>query len=59
MSHRKSRWNVEVAKDSCPMNAIRFRLQLGGVAKPILDLESCNGCGACLSVCPNKSNKNS
>ena len=39
------------------MNAIRFRLQLGGVAKPILDLESCNGCGACLSVCPTKAIK--
>ncbi|MDU3250841.1 MAG: 4Fe-4S binding protein, partial [Haemophilus parainfluenzae] len=25
--------------------------------KPILDLESCNGCGACLSVCPTKAIK--
>ena len=39
------------------MNAIRFRLQLGGVAKPILDLESCNGCGACLRDCPTKAIK--
>ena len=39
-------------QDSCPMSAIRFRLQMGGVAQPVLGLESCNGCGACLSSCP-------
>lgn len=44
-------------QDNCPTSAIRFRLQLGGVAKPILNLESCNGCGACLSVCPTKAIK--
>ena len=42
----ENRVECRSCQDSCPMNAIRFRLQLGGVAKPILDLESCNGCGA-------------
>ncbi|OOF57708.1 ferredoxin-type protein NapF [Rodentibacter myodis] len=39
-------------QDNCPQNAIRFRLQMGGVAQPIVDLESCNGCGACVKTCP-------
>lgn len=38
--------------DLCEVQAIRFRLQVGGVALPILDTDDCNGCGACLSVCP-------
>lgn len=38
--------------DSCEMRVIRFRPSLGGIAQMSLDLESCNGCGACLSVCP-------
>ena len=53
----ENRVECRSCQDSCPMNAIRFRLQLGGVAKPILDLENCNGCGACLSVCPTKAIK--
>lgn len=38
--------------DSCEMRVIRFRPSLGGIAEMALNLESCNGCGACLSVCP-------
>ena len=36
----------------CLQTAIVFHLQVGGVAKPELNTEQCNGCGACLSVCP-------
>lgn len=39
-------------EDSCEARAIRFKRQLGGIATPQLDLTSCTGCGACLSVCP-------
>lgn len=39
-------------EDSCEPRAIRFRRQLGGIAVPLLDLNACNGCGACLRVCP-------
>ncbi|GJH43447.1 ferredoxin-type protein NapF [Pasteurella canis] len=39
-------------EDSCEMHAIRFKRQLGGVSQPILELESCNGCGACIKGCP-------
>ncbi|MDH2926356.1 ferredoxin-type protein NapF [Lonepinella koalarum] len=38
--------------DSCDSRAIRFRPKLGGIVELILALESCNGCGACLAVCP-------
>lgn len=38
--------------DMCEVQAIRFKLQAGGVALPELDTDACNGCGACLSVCP-------
>ncbi|WP_314311078.1 ferredoxin-type protein NapF [Aggregatibacter segnis] len=39
-------------QDNCPMNAIRFRLQIGGVAQPMVNVDNCNGCGACLNSCP-------
>ena len=38
--------------DACEVMAIRFKLQLGGVAKPELDTSVCTGCGGCVSVCP-------
>ncbi|WP_439240569.1 ferredoxin-type protein NapF [Lonepinella sp. BR2474] len=38
--------------DSCESRAIRFRPQLGGIVALLLNSDSCNGCGACLSVCP-------
>jgi len=38
--------------DGCEARAIRFRLQTGGRARIELDTTLCNGCGACLSVCP-------
>ncbi len=36
----------------CEEHAIRFRLEVGGIARPLLDAGECNGCGQCLSVCP-------
>lgn len=39
-------------EDCCEQRAIRFKRALGGIAIPILNLENCNGCGACLSGCP-------
>lgn len=38
--------------DACEPQAIRFRLQVGGVATPELDPALCTGCGGCVSVCP-------
>ncbi|WP_127959969.1 ferredoxin-type protein NapF [Serratia microhaemolytica] len=39
-------------QDSCEVPAIAFRPQLNGVAQPLLDQNSCNGCGACVAPCP-------
>ncbi|WP_273395738.1 ferredoxin-type protein NapF [Actinobacillus porcinus] len=39
-------------EDNCESRAIRFKREIGGIAKPQVDLESCNGCGACIGVCP-------
>lgn len=51
--------NIEcrACQDSCESRAIRFQRNLGKAATPTLDLASCNGCGACLSVCPSQSIK--
>ena len=38
----------------CDESAIRFKLEVGGIARPLLDREQCNGCGACYAVCPVK-----
>ena len=38
--------------DSCEPQAINFQLKLGGVSEPIISLDDCTGCGACVSVCP-------
>ncbi len=49
--------NVECRScgDACETMAIRFKLEIGKVAQPNLDLDECNGCGACVSVCPTSS----
>lgn len=38
--------------ENCETEAIRFRLAVGGFALPELDMEACNGCGACVRPCP-------
>ncbi len=39
-------------EDFCEERAIRFRLEPGGRSRPLIDLESCTGCGACAGACP-------
>ncbi|WP_421247701.1 ferredoxin-type protein NapF [Aeromonas jandaei] len=39
-------------QDSCEPRAIRFIPTLGRVPTPVIELESCNGCGACVQDCP-------
>ena len=39
-------------QDACPEFAIGFRLKLGEVPTPELDIERCSGCGACVGPCP-------
>ena len=38
--------------DHCDARAIRFRLAVGGRSHPLVDAARCNGCGACVGVCP-------
>lgn len=38
--------------EACDERAIRFKLETGGVARPLLDSDLCTGCGACFAVCP-------
>lgn len=49
--------NVECRScgDMCETMAIRFKLEVGKVAQPIIEFDDCNGCGACVAVCPTSS----
>jgi len=38
--------------EQCDQQAIRFRPAPGGVSRPELNSEQCNGCGACIAPCP-------
>lgn len=38
--------------ERCEADAIRFRPRLGGIARPELDTDRCNGCGQCIATCP-------
>lgn len=44
--------DCQACRDHCPTNAIRFRPRIGGPFQPDVDVEACNGCGACIAVCP-------
>ena len=41
-----------LCETQCPQGAIRFKPAFGGFALPEVDGDVCNGCGACLAVCP-------
>lgn len=44
-----------VCAEWCEARAIRFELLSGGRACPHVDKTACTGCGACVSVCPERS----
>ncbi|MES9858941.1 MAG: ferredoxin-type protein NapF [Sedimenticola sp.] len=41
----------------CEERAISFKLQTGGIARPLLETNLCTGCGECFAVCPIKAVK--
>ena len=44
--------DCRVCGERCATGAIRFQLQIGKVAQPLLDGDLCNGCGDCIASCP-------
>ncbi|MEH6822832.1 MAG: ferredoxin-type protein NapF [Motiliproteus sp.] len=38
--------------EQCEPEAISLTMQPGGVGTPVLNSDLCNGCGACIAVCP-------
>lgn len=44
--------HCQTCGDACPATAIRFCPRLGGPPAPEVVADSCNGCGACVAVCP-------
>lgn len=44
--------SCRLCQDNCDQGAIRFRLQPGGRSAPLLDIDTCIGCGACATACP-------
>lgn len=39
-------------RDSCTQNAIQFKYLGSAIPIPVVDNNLCNGCGACVSICP-------
>jgi len=38
----------------CEHEALRFPLSVRGIVSPEINLEKCNGCGACIAICPTR-----
>lgn len=49
--------HCQICQDSCETQAIIFTPQQGAVSQPSIVLKDCNGCGACVAVCPESSIK--
>jgi ferredoxin-type protein NapF len=42
-------------QDSCETQAISFKYIQSSIPLPQIELEKCNGCGACVAICPQTS----
>jgi len=38
--------------DPCETKAIKMKARVSGIAMPSVNGDNCNGCGACIAVCP-------
>ncbi|GIU50191.1 ferredoxin-type protein NapF [Shewanella algidipiscicola] len=45
----------QACKDACDARAITFTPAIGCAPQPAIMLDSCTGCGACVSPCPSQS----
>jgi len=48
----KQRIICQTCRDICDQQAIHFHPRIGDVAVPEFQQQDCNGCGACVSACP-------
>ena len=48
----EQRVECRVCADTCDARAIRMVPEIGGVAKPQVDVAACTGCGECKAPCP-------
>ena len=39
-------------QDTCETEAISFKYIHSKIPQPQIELDKCNGCGACVSICP-------
>ncbi|WP_159952323.1 ferredoxin-type protein NapF [Rhizobium sp. 18065] len=44
--------SCQSCRDTCLPSAIHFHPQVGGPFMPEIDASACNGCGACIAICP-------
>ncbi len=44
--------HCQICQDSCESEAISFKYLHGSVPQPEISIVDCNGCGACVAVCP-------
>jgi len=42
----------ESCRDVCEAGAIKFKVQLGQVPLPFIQMEACTSCGDCIPSCP-------
>ena len=48
----KRRIICQTCADICDQQAIQFRPRINALATPEIKYQDCNGCGACISACP-------
>jgi len=48
----KRRIICQTCADICDQQAIQFRPRINTLAAPEINYQDCNGCGACISACP-------
>lgn len=41
-----------ICADPCESSALRVKPLMGGRALPVIDIETCTGCGDCVRLCP-------
>ncbi len=41
-------------EEICDEEAVSFRLGLNGKSYPVIDMNTCNGCGFCIAPCPTR-----